>query len=382
MTEVLKKFDRWLDDAGPPALVMREHLVPVEGKDGVFFPATFAASEDKTFKGGYSVDEFPGGAGNVCLVDSVGSQANRIEPLFGRTGYSDLVPQVVVEAGDTQVNLLDAGHRAADAIMRCSALGEELDLAFDALRKGNAGPLARIAPTSLVFGVWDSRGSHARLPRLVASTVRAWNVQKLTRAAQFVPATEYVQNGLLDEPTDKATRDAYSERGFAHVPSSGAPGGVIATAGIRRDVTLHLAALRRLAGEDGERTTALRRYVLGLALTAFTYTPSGFYRQGCSLVPDVDHEKPREVNEVACDGRRTALSLTHEAALEYAKAAAKAFGVGGNRRIPFLKERAVADLAGKEARKGRKASADSGQETKPPKEAQETKPPKGPRKKG
>jgi len=36
-------------------------IMPVEGQDGVLFPATFAASEDKTFKGGYNVDTFADG---------------------------------------------------------------------------------------------------------------------------------------------------------------------------------------------------------------------------------------------------------------------------------------------------------------------------------
>ncbi len=117
MNELLEKYDAWLDDHGPAALVIREHLMPVEGHDGVLFPATFAASEDKTFKGGYNVDTFADGK-NICLIDSVGSQANRIEPLFARHPYAGLVPQVVITAGTKKVNLLDAGHRAGDAIVR------------------------------------------------------------------------------------------------------------------------------------------------------------------------------------------------------------------------------------------------------------------------
>ena len=92
MNDLFEKYDAWLDDRGPAALVVREHLMPVEGLDGVLFPATFAASEDKTFKGGYNVDTFADGK-NICLIDSVGSQANRIEPLFARHKYAGLVPQ-------------------------------------------------------------------------------------------------------------------------------------------------------------------------------------------------------------------------------------------------------------------------------------------------
>src|SRR5262249_32952162 len=149
-------------------------------------------------------------------------------------------------------NLLEAGHRAGDAIIRCSALQEELRNAFKAVQYGNAEPLTKIAPTSVIFGVWDSRDTQAKLPSLIASTIRAFDVRRLTRSAQYVPATNYVADGLLAEPGDKTAKDAYAERGFVHVPSSGSHGGVIATGGIRRDASLHLAALRLLASDADE----------------------------------------------------------------------------------------------------------------------------------
>ena len=81
MDDLLTQFDHWLEDGGPAALVLRDYLVPVEGADGVLFPATFASGNG--FEGGYNIDEFPDGT-SVCLIDSVGSQANRIEPLFAK----------------------------------------------------------------------------------------------------------------------------------------------------------------------------------------------------------------------------------------------------------------------------------------------------------
>src|SRR5690606_36367238 len=150
--------------------------------------------------------------------DSVGSQANRIEPIFGKAPYDALVPQVTIKAGEKLINLLEAGHRAGDAIVRCSALQEDLQKAFSSLLRGDATALGDIAPTSLVFGVWDSRDTQAKAPRLIASTIRAYDVRRLTRSAQYVPATEYVADGLLDEPADTKTAKTYSERGFTHVP--------------------------------------------------------------------------------------------------------------------------------------------------------------------
>jgi len=331
--ELVKKFDDWLMDDGPGALVIREHLMPVEGNDAVLFPPTFAASKDKTFQGGYNIDEFPDGK-NVCLIDSVGSQANRIEPLFAKKKYAGLIPQIVVKAGEKRVNLLEAGHRAGDAIVRCSGLQQILQNAFKEVLKGNVEPLAKIAPTSLVFGAWDSRDTQAKLPRLIVSTIRAFDVRKLTRSAQYVPAMEYVDEGLLEEPADEKTKDAYAERGFKHHPASSSHGGVIASGGIRRDATLHLTALRQLnAAENQEKTLALRRYILGLALTAFTTSPSGYLRQGCNLV--LDPGKPRKFEEVFSDGHRKDVSLNHEDALAYAMAAAKSFGLNPDREINY-----------------------------------------------
>src|SRR5208282_4514609 len=157
--------------------------------------------------------------------------------MFAEADYETLVPQIIVEAGEKQVNLLEAGHRAGDAIVRCSELQQTLQNAFKSVLKGDAVPLAKIAPTSLVFGVWDSRDTQAKLPRLVSSTIRAFNVKRLRRSAQFNPATEYITDKLLEETTDKTMKEAYAKRGFVHVPATGSHGGVIATGGIRRDAT-------------------------------------------------------------------------------------------------------------------------------------------------
>src|SRR5438045_649254 len=136
----LTQFDYFLNDDGPAALVIREPMMSVEGAEGVVFPATFASGDN--FSGGYNIDGDPNGV-NVCLIDSVGSQANRIEPIFAKEKYAGLVPQVAVKAGEKVVNLLEAGHRAGDAIVRCSALQKELQDAFKALLKGDAEPLAK-----------------------------------------------------------------------------------------------------------------------------------------------------------------------------------------------------------------------------------------------
>jgi len=350
MNKSLSQSDAWLTGQnGPAALVIREYLMPVEGHDAPVFPPTFASGDG--FPGGYNIDppptrDDPWKTPNVCLMDSVGSQANRIEPIFAEDEIASLIPQIVVRAGDKEVNLLEAGHRAGDALVRCSELQDELHEAFRAVQMGDAEPLAKIAPTSLVFGAWDSRDTQAKLPRLVSSTIRAFDVRKLSRSAQYIPAVEYVNSGLLDEPKDKKTRDIYAERGFIHVPASGSHGGVIATGGIRRDATLSLAALQLLKASDDERTLALRRYVLGLTLVALTAETSTYLRQGCNLVLDPD--KPREFTEVYRDGRQEDASISHKDAVAFAKEAAEAFGVGESRTVEFNKQKAKTDVKKKD----------------------------------
>jgi CRISPR-associated protein Csb1 len=343
-----KQFDHYLADDGPAALVIREYLMPVEGADGVLFPATFAAGDG--FPGGYNIDGDPNGA-NVCLIDSVGSQANRIEPLFKEEKYKHLVPQIVMKAGEKEVNLLEVGHRAGDAILRCSELQKTLQDAFKASQKGNVEPLAKIAPTSLVFGVWDSRDTQEKRPRLVASTIRAFNVRKLRRGAVYTPPVDYTALEVFsEEEKAKAEGDAknpLAKRGFVHVPASGSHGGVIADGGIRRDATLGLAALRLLfASKDAVKTRTLQRYILGLALTAFTHNPSAYLRQGCLLVRNPAKAKENEVVEVYPTGERKPLTITHDDALNYATAAAKEFGIGESKTVSFDPERAKKDVKG------------------------------------
>ncbi|MDZ7620680.1 MAG: type I-U CRISPR-associated RAMP protein Csb1/Cas7u, partial [Patescibacteria group bacterium] len=96
-------FDVYLGTDGPAALVIRDHLMPVEGREGVLFPPTFAAGDG--FPGGYNIDG--DATANVCLVDSVGSQANRIEPLFAEGRYKHLIPQIAVRAGEKVINILE-----------------------------------------------------------------------------------------------------------------------------------------------------------------------------------------------------------------------------------------------------------------------------------
>src|SRR5665213_85678 len=352
-------FERWAEDPrGPVALTLRQKLLPVEGEDGVIFPATYAGM-------GYNIDTLGDGP-KVAQVDSVGAQANRMEPLFLRSPsgrpanpLADLVPQIEILLGNEKtVSLLDAGHRLGDAIVRASELSEEAEAAFRTyMAAGDAGPIAKLAPTSLVFGAWNSRGgqgTQAKLHRVVSSVIRAWDVDELTRSAQYTPATDYAALKVFgEEETAKAieeaekakgaTKNPLAVRGFVHVPAVGSHGGVVARGNIYRDVTVNLVALRQLGGENG---AALRAYILGLALVAATESQDGFLRQGCLLTPDPDASAVWK--EVARNGERRSLDLTAEAALTFARGAAGRFGVGASRTVRFDPKKAKDDVKKKD----------------------------------
>lgn len=372
-------FDDWLrDDSDVAALVMRQWLEPVEGKDAIIFPPTYTLSDTDVgvrfnrgepapgvYRGargptGYNIDRSEDGS-SVCQIDSVGAQANRMEPIFLRSAYKGLVPEVVIDANGRKINLLETGHRAADAIVRFSTLAPELEVAFTAVAAGNASGIAQIAPTSLVFGAWDSRGTQVKLPRIVRSVIRAFNVRPLHRSAQYIPAIDYVEEGLLKAPEGKQQEDAMSELGLRHAPAPWTHGGILVEQEIRRDATLNLAALRALGSGPDKDPLPLRRYILGLSLVAFTAPQESFLREGCQLVPDP--ERPADWALVHHDGKRAALAVSPKEALEYARAAARKFSVGPKKEATFDKDSAQQALGqSKEERKKagrRKGSADA-----------------------
>lgn len=365
MTEPMKLthdiINSWADDRnGPVALHLKQKLIPVEGEGAVIFPPTYADI-------GYNIDTLSDGT-KVCTIDSVGSQANRMEPIFKAAKKGDekdslakLVPQIDIAYGNEKVvSILEAGHRLGDAVIRCTELKKEAQDAFRAfLETGDAGPIANLAPTSLVFGVWDSRDTQAKLPRIVQSVIRAWDVEVLTRSAQYNPPLDYAALEVFsDEDKQNQEGDPKSplaKRGFVHVPATGQHGGIVAKGGIERNVTVNLIALRRLAGENEIK---LRRYVLGLSLVAACEPIEAFLRAGCMVTPDP--EAPAGWEIVGRNGKRTTADLHGTIAKPYAQAAAKEFGVGAARRVNFKKDLAQSDLgdaAGKKAEKAAKAAA-------------------------
>ena len=362
----------WANDPhGPVALHLRQTLQPVEGPGAPIFPPTYASRQGaEVVDLGYNIDTLADGT-RIAAVDSVGSQANRIEPVFreAKPGTPSnprarLVPQIQIRyVKDRSVSIFDVGHRLGDALVRSSELGDKAKEAFETfLEHGDATGVARLAPTSLVFGVWDSRDTGARFPRIVQSTIRAHDVSPLTRSAQYDPPVDYTKLDVFTEAAQQKSaanpKSPLAQRGFVPVPSRKTHGGVIANGDIVRNVTVNLVALRRLEGSD---PTAIRRYILGLSLVAASEPPDGFLRSGCLLTLDPD--APGTWQAVGRTGARTAVLLTSEVALSFATAAAQAFGVGEDRVVSFEKQLASKDAAKEKGKKD--AARDKGEKGTP-----------------
>ncbi len=327
-------YDPWMKEGAqaPVAVVRREKLRPVAGEGAVIFPPTFAGQGDAGSI--YAFDDLPDG--RSVLMDTVGSQANRMEALFMPPDgpLQGLIPQIEFSVPRTDgtpsvtLNLLEAGHRAADALVRFSDLAPKVGEAFRAIdSKRNYVPMAQLSPLSLVFGVWDSRGFSGvriKIPRMITSTVRAYNVTLLKRNAQFVPAVRRkLEKDEIEKLSgvDKDTR--LSEEGLAEAPATGW-GGVVSRGPIIRESILSLVALRNIYGPDAESTTRLRRYILSLGLACLGTPLSPEYRSGTILVP-ADSKNSTTLEVVSRDGGVSPISLGDVTQL--ACSAAEDFGI-------------------------------------------------------
>jgi CRISPR-associated protein Csb1 len=242
------------------------------------------------------------------------------------------VPQIALDMkGQTKTLLKDIGHRVADAALKGTTLRDAIEEALLAHRAGDAMKLAKLAPTTLVFGAWDSRGTYEKIARLINATIRATNVQKLSRSAQYSPPIDYRNEQILPDDLESDPADV----GLAAVPSVNVLGGIrIHEKGeIVRNVSLNLVGLRKLRAGSLEQTVVLQKYILGLSLVAISAPIDFDLRQGCNLVVDPEGQHVSQL--VYNNGKRVDFTVDADTALAYATASAKAFGVGENRQLTF-----------------------------------------------
>jgi len=150
------------------AIRCRSELQPAAGAGTKVFPPTHSGGVYATEQRRIPDHELPV---ECVLLDSVQSQANRIEEALQDAVDRKLIeiPLIVVDFGNEvadiqRVTSLQAPHRAADAILRDSLLG---DVPFRKSNIGqritessltNATALFEFCPHALVLGIWDSTG--------------------------------------------------------------------------------------------------------------------------------------------------------------------------------------------------------------------------------
>ena len=298
------------------ALTLRQPLAPVEGSDVPISPPTYPPSRKTNahrFDTPYTVNETRAGV-RLCELDSVQSQANRAEGAF--TGVlADVVPHHVVRAGRFERDLTRLPHRIADAAIRATALAPRIREAFEAFEAGDPVPLARIAPTSLVYGAWDSRDTRVRIPRAIAATIRAVDVSVLTGSSQYSGAFAQATLGVDDAEWKKA-----AAAGFAPTPCVDRPGGILVHGAIVQSASVVLEGLRGYRTADA--SDVLPAYLLGLALGGLVTSGRRYrLRSGCALVPS----GPPEWRAVTETGERSAVAIDADTVVAELRAAARAW---------------------------------------------------------
>jgi len=341
-------FDRLITDARIVAIVTRQALMPETGADGIVCPPTY--QDEGSSVPTYNINALSDGH-NVCTIDSVPSQINRIEARFAEEEpYRSLVPHVIVKAQvkinkladwqeDREIDLLTAPHRLADASVRFADQLEARALdAFKRFHAGDAEGIAQLSPMSLLFGAWDSHVTGVKIPRTFTARIEARDVETRERRNYYL--TRLSANEVELNAGDDNKAKTLSNIGLDNAGSKTLDG-VHAKGGILREAISNLIVLRKNVGMKSLRRDELLRYLLGLQLVSQTLPGYGFLRQGCTLVPS---GKPESFVRLA-DGSMEAFDLTHEAALDYAHAQAKAFQIDPSPQVfNFSKEKAQTEL--------------------------------------
>lgn len=285
--------------------------------DGLVYPPTYDQGQH-IFRPAW-VD---GEARDAVLLDSVQSQANRIEIALleacreGRLAYPDIELIVDAEAGREVYSVLELSHRIYDAALRFTKvegtpfIESPIGTAVYAARTDAASALFTHAPITMALGGWDSHGGGgplvAKLPRLITSEIVGLDAKPAQRGAvKFDPMDIRRDAGPLYQSKDagrrfetekklgvaKAKERKPSEIGLGNVPNFEDRGAVI-TEAIQTSL-LSCTATRRLRFEkedktyDDARDKAGRTATLALGLYGLlAQMETGYYlRSGCDLIP-------------------------------------------------------------------------------------------------
>lgn len=325
-------------EGGISAIRAITQLTPVADGDKVF-PPTYAGEgknappryhREKRLIGGQEID--------VVVLDSVQSQANRLEAALLKAFDANQcnIPVVYVDIPNHgRITALDAPHRISDAIFRDSLYrdhGAEQAMPFREseigrrivqARVNNATAFFEFCPTVLIFGTWDSHGGEgvrsAKVQRALTSEIVGLKavlgdrsssridpigIQKEAAKIYQHPTDHWTMDPTQAVPDDKGEPKLFgkgstgkgkpSEIGHGNVrPGIDKDlGGVTISEAVQTTV-LSFVQLRRLRfpNQEGnllpERDTAGRTVLAALALYALTLQMEEGYdlRSRCLLLP-------------------------------------------------------------------------------------------------
>jgi CRISPR-associated protein Csb1 len=328
-------------------------LQPVGGQGDKVFPPTH--SVDKAAKSRYAFERrrIDGQEVECVLLDSVQSQANRMEEALEELWMDRriVLPVIGVDLSECApdvglVTSLSAPHRIVDALLRDSFVDgttlfrlSDLGRSFADATPKNAAPLFKVCPTGLVFGLWDStgpkRGLGAKFARALVSEIVGINAVSGVKTASRIDPTGIVTRAAevltAADPQEVWTHDpsqAKQEKGkpvkfgdgkVSEVNHSNVPPTIDTLAGgvtidkASQVVVLSLVALRnlRFGGGDQEARTVLA----ALALLAVVAAEQRGYdlRSRCMLVPS--EGEVLRLQAVHRDGTGEEIGLTFEDAI-------------------------------------------------------------------
>lgn len=357
-------------------------LLPAGGAHDKVFPPTYLKEKGSKTKYAFEQRVIGGEQKQSVLLDSVASQANRMEEALLEAWNRDEVKFPLVRVDFSKVaeledldsiSALQAPHRIADALLRDSLLDgtpfrmSPVGRAVTDARPDNATAMYAYCPTALIFGVWDSTGPKGGLGSkfqrcLVSEIVGIGAEPGVKTASRLDPAQ--IQSGVKiyedpkdslgwvsEDQVDAKKKPKLYNRGGAKVagrpaainhgnipPTIDSESGGVTIEYALHTVVLSLPALRRLrftARNDGTRFAdrvardaaelAARTALAALSLAAIVHQHDrGYDLRSRSLLVGTG---PLAIERVARDGSSEVVALDRAAAnrlvAEAAAAAAK-----------------------------------------------------------
>ncbi len=261
----------------------------------------------------------------AVLLDSIPSQANRLEESLAIMAPALNLPIVSMVLEGTRITSLNAPHRAVDIYFLDSQVGDpqnhpkpflESDFGKQMVQATprNATHLFRYVPTALLFGMWASHATGIsnrdnRFARTLASEIFGWSTTALTPGIKtasrldpfnlrsdidIYPSPSPIERWTTTTPDEKAVPIKLSKKGLGNVAPTIDPMGGFTVEGIRQQATLSFLGLRHwhfpLDGElesDPIRDAAAHTVLALLGLIAlFRQFNAGYgLRSGCDLQP-------------------------------------------------------------------------------------------------